>query len=132
MKPVTVLLSTMLLSIPAVATACSCVAPPESDFLHATPGRDGLPTIYLPANARGMLFQARPMLQWEGSERDGRTRLAGIPAPLMAHHFTIIEIKSGKRVDAKVTPLFTEQLDAIMGRERFVMHQTLRDISAKR
>ena len=114
----------------AAALACSCVAPPESAFLHVAPGKDRQPTIYLPANARGMLFHARPMLQWEGSDREGHTRLAALPPPLTAARFTINEVKSGKRVEAVVTPLFTDQIDALTGRQRYVLDKTTRDISA--
>jgi hypothetical protein len=131
LKFTTILLSAILPAMPAAVLACSCVAPPESAFLHVAPGRDGQATLYLPANARGMLFHARPMLQWEGSDKDGRTRLSRVPPPLQANRFTITELKSGKPLAAALSPLFTDQLDALMGRPRYLMDKTTRDISAE-
>lgn len=121
----------LMAGMQGAALACSCVAPPESAFLHVVAGKDRQATIYLPANARGMLFHARPMLEWEGSDRDGQTRLAALPPPLTAARFTIHELKSGKRIDAVVSSLFTDQIDALTGRQRYVLDKTTRDISAE-
>jgi hypothetical protein len=76
----------MLLAAAPVGAATACVCAPnlEARFLHAVQDKDHRSSIYLPLNARGVLFHA--------------------PASDTGN-FTITEIETGKQVPAVVTAL---------------------------
>jgi hypothetical protein len=78
-------LAAVLAGAMPLALACSCAGPKPEAFLHAVVDKDGLSYIYLPVNARGVLFQARRQLPASG--------------------FTIIEKGSGRKLRAVLAPL---------------------------
>ena len=112
----------LMLSImwPLSASACSCAGGASHYFLN-TVGERGLPSVYLPANAKGILFFA-DMTQGPVRYIDERTRLiATIPLALSAAQFSIVETDTGRSVPAVVTRLNVDRQMAQGQQVRFFL-----------
>jgi hypothetical protein len=112
------------------ALACSCIAPVEAVFLHTTQAEDQRQFVYLPANALGVLFQARPWLSVYTFDKAGTPMLDKLPAPLEAGHFTITETGTGRRLSPVIKRLQSAQLDALGHTPQVYLGLDGKDLSA--
>ena len=99
-----VLAITLAIGWPAGASACMCLIPPPKYFLHTVSNGDALPYVYIPANAKGILFFRDSKQNMHYIDERTNT-VSQIPPALLAAHFSIVEQDTGRAVPSVVTRL---------------------------
>ena len=112
----------MLTSIYAPsASACLCLGPPSEYFLNAVEQRNAHPYVYVPENAKGILFLRARGPEPERYINEGTILVEKIPLALSADQFSIVEMESGRTVPAVVTRLNVDRQMAYEHEPRFFL-----------
>ena len=129
------MLRALILSLAAAplgpALACRCMVPVEAAFLHTTQAKDQRQSVYLPANARGVLFHAQPWPSVYSFNEAGTPMLDKLPAAPEAGHFIVTETDTGRRVPPVLTRVQSAQLDAFAQAPRTYLDRNGKDVSAE-